>query len=308
MIHRFPLVLIALVPSLGIAQVRRAEIKDPKTPAECQQWSSQESNRTYTTAIRAGKSLPYDSMIAQRTSLALKCAAQFNVAKLTTDQLEDLVSLYLFANSIDKAQQVADHFLQVAKGPDHGKALLSAMRVTLHGAEEVSGWKKTHPPAERVAKGEQLGSELGKLGPEAAAAQVAGYLLLSKAYYEENVDVSVRHLKAAIAAAEHIPQPARLSDPKVSSAIANAYVELAKIQAYQLDAKEALATLDRGTAALGNDSMKTRSLRELRGLYAMIGQPAPALFATNWLNTERSDAHELPLKNHVTLVEFTAHW
>jgi thiol-disulfide isomerase/thioredoxin len=281
--------LVVLASSVALQEA-------PVTPADCLTKAQAFAAERQKSAPRPLTSAVYKQIQTDQAAMARECAARFDVKSLPPDQLPKLVELYAVSAQMDLARAAIDHGLATLPAAQKAALIPVAVTTTL----------RTEPKGEaRNARLEKLVDELDANADATFAQKMAAHSSMNGYYRGDDIDAGIlKHSNWIMAAAKTMtPEERKQFGHRVLSAYSNA----AEVHAGQGRNDEALALLKRAVTELSYVPNVASDLERTIARYSLVGKPAAPITAPVWLNMP-TDATELPMAGHVTLLEFTAHW
>lgn len=245
----------------------------------------------------------YDKIDADRKALVVACGEKIDLASLDPAGAIAMIELYSEVGESAKAKAALTAALARTDltPPVRGNALYQAV---LAGLREDKG-------EARNARLEGLVEQLDALGPAAFDSQFAAHARMNGYYRGDDIDAGiVKHSTWIINAGKSFSEDQR---KQFGATVAFAHVYMAEAWAGQDMTDKALALLQEGVKNWGaievrpGETIKASYLDEEIARLELVGRPAAALTAPQWFN-KPSNANELAMPGHVTLLEFTAHW
>jgi hypothetical protein len=272
-----------------------------RSPSECSMAISNEYGRMYRDMRDTTKRMKQEDIDRKGVELSRACAKKFATATLSLSELVELSELYSRANMREEAIKAAARGRSVAKsGEDSAIALEAVVSAASRGPKA---------PEDALSTAETFAAQLSSMSPKYARYKVSAHMTLAGAV--SDTSSAIEHAEGAIKAAREAPKEVRESRDSLRSfgraSLIDPYLSLAEFQAkrgLRQRAEELLAEAQKDLPG-AKDMLAWRSKSVAQ--YFLLGQPAPEMAATNWLNAP-AGTRKLTLTGVVTVIEATAHW
>lgn len=286
-------------PSIAVAFALSAVLVPPQaqpTPQDCVRQGRE------LTMKRQKERSPLTAAIvrqidAERVTLVRECAAAFDVARATNDQLAALLELYTEAQQPELAEGVIRRGM-TPDGVDmrtRADVLSQAIRYLLRQPKS----------AERNARAEEYVDQLDRFPSEYIEQKLSAHQSLNGYYRGDDIDAGIiKHSTWLIDTARTVTPEQRT---RFGSGFTAAYVNLAEALAGQGENDKALDLLRRAASELSDLPYVESRVKPALARYSLVGKPAAPVAASVWLN-RAGTAAPIDVKGKVTLVQFTAHW
>lgn len=285
----------ALFAALSLA-APAPQATQPTTPAGCLK-----AARDFTTARqRAAERITaelYRQIQDEKTEMARKCAAQFDLAKAPEKDLADLVALYGEASMAEQAKATLDRALAARSlTPDQrGDVLLQAV---------LAGLREPKSP-QRNARLEEYVEELDRLPASVFDQQFNAHARLGGYYRGDDIDAGIiKHSVWMIQASRNFTPEQR---KQYGATVVSAHINMAEAWAGQGMNDQALALLHEAKRDWEDYPRIDMMVDRVIARYSLVGQPAAPIEAPRWLNAP-AGITKMEMGGAVTLLEFTAHW
>ena len=266
------------------------------SPADCLRVVEQFRSKKQAEAPRPLTSEILRKIDAEKSAMAKKCAAGFELESLPETELPSLIRLYSEAGQSDLARSAVEHGLTTFKGSTRAGLLPIAITTML----------RIEPKSpERNARLEQLVDELDALPGATLDQKFSAHSALNGYYRADDVDAGIlKHANWMMASARAMTPEQR---KRYGHQLASAYQNAAEALAGQGQNDEALALLRRAQTELADIADTASSFDRSIERYMLVGTAAAPIKAPVWLNAPAGTT-EIPMTGQVTLLEFTAHW
>ena len=267
-----------------------------QTPAQC--LADVRAYVTKRTAeLRPLTSETATKLTAERTEMTRACAAKFDVKTVAEKDLSSLADIYSDLNMPDLANAAVTRALASKTLGETERATLLMQSVRLMMREPKGD--------ERNARIEKIVDQLDTMSPAALEQKIGAHLSMNGYYRGDDIDAGiVKHSTWLIATGKALSPELR---KKYGVQIVSAYLNMAEAWAGQGKNDEAVALLKRAPlewADVPNVSVRIASTLDR---YLLVGTPGAAITAPRFLNAPAATTR-IDMKDHVTLLEFTAHW
>jgi hypothetical protein len=279
---------------------RKISLSEAKTPSDCKLAVSQAVMPMYAEMRDTTKRIKPEDIRKRQRTLYVECAAKVDVPTLPAAELVALSEIYSSAQMREQAIKAGERAIEASKTEtERAVSLEATVNAALWGSDSTTAL----PVAMKYAK------ELDALSVEQSKYKVAVHVYLAAAV--KDTATAVREAEAAIAAAKQTTAAMRADSSLLREfgrrSYLGPYAALAQFYAKTGEKAKAVALLDEAAREFPILAKRVESERKEAALYFTIGEAAPTLSATTWLNAPEGTT-KLELQRSVTLVEFTAHW
>lgn len=291
------LILLSLFALFAFASAN-AQTPEPQTPAECVSAVQNYPRLQAEAARKAGEKPNYRQYQADAQALAQKYAAKFTLESAKESELIALAQLYTSARQPDLASAAVKRRLAMTTltTDERAIALIIGVNVAL-SVKDIND--------EVLRQAENFVAQLDALPGLAIRHQLAAHRRIGSYYSYADMDAkNLEHHEKIVALINKSPAE---EQKQLALEKSSAYQSIALVHANRGQADKAIEILKAASVELAGTPNAVQWLDPAIKRYAQIGQPAPAIKAMQWINSE-ANAKQLDFGGRVTLLQFTAHW
>ena len=289
--------MTSLLLLLALAQVPQAPqpAAQPTTPEGCVK-AARDFVQSEQRALKQITGDAIRKIEADKTANAQKCAAQFNAATHSEQDLANLIALYGESGQPELAKTALDR----ARA---SKTLTPTVRGNVLAQAVITGLREPKSP-ERNARLERYVDELDRLQGDLLDVKISAHSRMNGYYRGDDIDDGIiKHSTWLMEQATAFTPEQRA---RHGMTIISAHINMAEAVAGRGDNPRAMTLLNAAKKNWGDIRNADRMIDPVMARYALVGTAAAPISAPRWLNAPANSTIAMP--GAVTLLEFTAHW
>lgn len=293
--HKLILLSITLLFAFASAN---AQTPEPQTPAECLTAIQNHPRLQAEAARKAGEKPNFRQYQTESQAMAKKYAAKFTVESVKETELIALARLFVSAQQYDQAHAAIKRRLASPNltADDRAEALTVGVDVTL-SVKDINDAV--------LQQAESYVAQIDALPGVPVRRQLTAHGRIGGYYSYADMDAkNLEHHEKIIELINKLPAEER--KPFLNQK-AGAYDSIALVHANRGQADKAIEILKNATTEMAGVPNSSQWFSQTIKRYSQIGQPAPPIKATHWINGDNAPK-ELSFGGRVTLLQFTAHW
>jgi hypothetical protein len=293
-------IISSSIMMMAMESGKKITLSEAKTPSDCKIAVPLAVRPMYDDVRDTTKHVTYEDIREKQQVLYKECAEKVDSPSLSSAELLALSDLYRSAQLREQSIKAAERATRASTNEtDRAKALEAIVSAALNGNDSTPDF----------AVATKYINELDALSASQSKYKVGAHLYLAGA--TKDTATAIREAELAVAAAKQTPASIRADSSILKEWGRHTYLSpftaLALFHAKTGAKSKATALLDEAEREFPILKRRIDGERKSVALYFTIGEPAPTLSATNWLNAPAGTTR-LELNGVVTLVEFTAHW
>ena len=291
------LILLSITLLFAFASAN-AQTPEPQTPAECLTAIQNHPRLQAEAARKAGEKPNFRQYQTESQAMAKKYAAKFTVESVKETELIALARLFVSAQQYDQAHAAIKRRLALPNlvTDERAEALAVGVDVTL-SVKDIND--------EVLRQAENYVAQIDALSGVAIRHQLSAHGRIGGYYSYADMDAkNLEHHEKIVALINKAPAE---EQKRLATTKSNAYQSIALVHANRGQADKAIEILKAASTELAAVPNAAQWMNQAIKRYSQIGQPAPTIKASHWINAD-AKASELNFGGRVTLLQFTAHW